>query len=42
MEKYCEVIKEIRTIRGLKNAFKVDYDITTVSIYLNLISSKVF
>ena len=42
MEKYYEVINEIRTIRGLKNAFKVEYDITRDSIYLNFISSKAF
>ena len=42
MEKYYEIIKEIRTIRGLKNAFKVEYDITRDSIYLNFINSKAF
>ena len=42
MEKYYEVIKEIRTIRGLKSAFKVEYDITRDSIYLNFTNLKAF
>ena len=35
MEKYYKIIEEIRSIRGLKNAFAVEYDITRDSIYLN-------
>lgn len=42
MEKYNVIIEEIRTIRGLKNAFKVEYDITKDSIYLNFTNSKAF
>lgn len=42
MEKYYEIIEEIRSIRGLKNAFTVEYDITKDSIYLNFTNSKAF
>ena len=42
MEKYNIIIEEIRSIRGLKNAFTIEYDITKDSIYLNFINSKAF
>ena len=42
MEKYYKIIEEIRGIRGLKNAFTVEYDITRDSIYLNFTNSKAF
>ena len=42
MEKYNEIIEEIRNIRGLRNAFKVEYDNTKDSIYLNFTNSKAF
>ena len=42
MEKYYKIIEEIRSIRGLKNAFAVEYDITKDSIYLNFTNLKAF
>ena len=42
MEKYNEIIEEIRNIRGLRNAFKVEYDNTKDSIYLNFTNAKAF
>ena len=42
MEKYNIIIEEIRSIRGLKNAFTIEYDITKDSIYLNFTNSKAF
>ena len=42
MEKYYEIIEEIRSIRGLKNAFTVEYDNTKDSILLNFTNSKAF
>ena len=42
MEKYYEIINEIESIRGLKNAFTVDYMKYTDSIILNFYNMKAF
>ena len=40
MEKYYKIINEIESIRGLKNAFTVDYMKYTDSIFLNFYNMK--
>ena len=42
MEKYNEVIKQLREIRGLKTAFDVEYNSFSDSILLNFKNMKVF
>ena len=42
MEKYYKIINEIESIRGLKNAFTVDYMKYTDSIFLNFYNMKAF
>ena len=42
MEKYLEVINQIREIRGLKNAFNTEYDSFMDSVLLTFYNMKAF
>ena len=42
MEKYNEVIKQLKEVRGLKNAFTVKYNIAEDNIHLNFNKTKTY
>ena len=42
MEKYNEVIKQLRDVRGLKKAFDVDYDEFMDSVILTFYNMKAY
>ena len=42
MEKYNEVIKQLKEIWGLKTAFNVEYNNSTDSVLLNFKNMKTF
>ena len=42
MEKYNEVIKQLKEVRGLKKAFDIEYDEFLDSVLLNFYNLKAF
>lgn len=42
MEKYNEVIKQLKEVRGLKKAFDIEYDEFMDSVLLNFYNLKAF
>lgn len=42
MEKYNEVIKQLKEVRGLKRAFDIEYDEFLDSVLLNFYNMKAF
>lgn len=42
MEKYNEVIKQLKEVRGLKRAFDIEYDEFLDSVLLNFYNLKAF
>lgn len=42
MEKYNEVIKQLKEVRGLKRAFDIEYDEFLDSVVLNFYNMKAF